>query len=242
MKSVKGCSATLLTRFFRLLWKVTMSVHTYCKMMFEYFLSLILLLSRIFVFVYQGEPATTCSFCIFFFKTLEELLPKERTEVRHVLNSRKTSHFKSTEGRHVVLIWVTFLISDCRMPWSNCWKRFATSCRRLIVTSARSLLTSTAKRCWMQSWATPLRRPSVTSSTCAKARKLLSVSRHILVFGWVNITDSKFFSSKCPLRTMSDVNDLNIAAGLSHNLVILFYLYSTEYAHVFIYLSIYWNS
>ncbi|KAM4720307.1 surfactant protein Ba [Anableps anableps] len=28
----------------------------------------------------NGEPATTCSFCIFFFKTLEELLPKERTE------------------------------------------------------------------------------------------------------------------------------------------------------------------
>uniref|UniRef100_A0A087YPB0 Saposin B-type domain-containing protein n=1 Tax=Poecilia formosa TaxID=48698 RepID=A0A087YPB0_POEFO len=28
----------------------------------------------------HGEPATTCSFCIFFFKTLEELLPKERTE------------------------------------------------------------------------------------------------------------------------------------------------------------------
>ncbi|XP_047228891.1 prosaposin [Girardinichthys multiradiatus] len=28
----------------------------------------------------NGDPATHCSFCIFLFKTLEELLPKERTE------------------------------------------------------------------------------------------------------------------------------------------------------------------
>ncbi|KAK5601103.1 hypothetical protein CRENBAI_004024 [Crenichthys baileyi] len=28
----------------------------------------------------NGHPATQCSFCIFLFKTLEELLPKERTE------------------------------------------------------------------------------------------------------------------------------------------------------------------
>ncbi len=43
--------------------------------------SLISLLPLLFVSLNQVQPTTQCSFCIFLVKTLEGLLPKERTEV-----------------------------------------------------------------------------------------------------------------------------------------------------------------
>lgn len=42
--------------------------------------------------VNQVQPTTQCSFCIFLVKTLEDLLPKERTEVSHTRAVKQHMH------------------------------------------------------------------------------------------------------------------------------------------------------
>lgn len=48
----------------------------------------------------NGEPATHCSFCIFLFKTLEELLPKERTEGAVIKLLEEICHILPASHRH----------------------------------------------------------------------------------------------------------------------------------------------
>ncbi|XP_012731869.2 prosaposin isoform X1 [Fundulus heteroclitus] len=48
----------------------------------------------------DGEPATHCSFCIFLFKTLEEMLPKERTEGAVIKLLEEICHILPATYRH----------------------------------------------------------------------------------------------------------------------------------------------
>lgn len=85
-KSRRRCSAILSRRPFRLLWPVKMSVKSKWKghIWKEYHVwkgSLCFTLSA--VCVNQVQPTTQCTFCILLIKTLEDFLPKERTEVSY---------------------------------------------------------------------------------------------------------------------------------------------------------------
>lgn len=55
----------------------------------------------LFVSVNQVQPTAQCSFCIFIVKTLEDLLPKERTEVHHTHQEKKLAH---EETQHLFVL------------------------------------------------------------------------------------------------------------------------------------------
>lgn len=133
----------------------------------------------------QVKPSTECSFCTFLIKTLEGLLPKERTEVKHgytahknstslcctqTLKSNQTTQLRVITAR-VFFFFLTLLLFY-RKQWSSCWKRSAIFCRPPTATSVRLWSTRSAGQCWMQYWLMRPRRPSVTSCTSVKGKNL----------------------------------------------------------------------
>lgn len=109
----------------------------------------------------QVPSPRECSFCLLLIRTLERLLPKERTEVSHTCPAGTNPR---RQGQ------LTGLFIPSRPLSSTCWRRFATSCRPPTTFSVRLWLASSAGRCWMPSSATPPRRPSAPSSRCVKGR------------------------------------------------------------------------
>lgn len=122
----------------------------------------------------QGQSSSHCSFCIFLVKTLDKLLPKDRTEVCGCYEPIPNIHWRKIPS----FIPSSFFFSLCRRPWSTCWRRSAGFCPPPTGTSASQWSAGSARRYWTPSWATPRRRPSAPSYISAEGRRLLlKVSR-----------------------------------------------------------------
>lgn len=124
----------------------------------------------------QDQSLTHCSFCIFLIKTLDKLLPKDRTEVCGIRGYEPIA--TCTDAEIPTFTPSSFFFPLCRKPSSTCWSRSAGLCPTLTRTSASLWSASSARPCWTPSWAMPHRRLSAPFCTSAKGRRLLlKVSR-----------------------------------------------------------------
>lgn len=179
MRSRRSCFSTSWMRSFRQLRWLKTSVNGCCRNLNEKNTPLgakgpgwPTRLIPVFVSDTQVQGTAECNFCLLFVRTLEDLLPKERTEVKH---ARAASTNPQLQRQ------LTGSCLSARLLWSTYWRRFAIFCPRPTTASARLWLAGSARRCWMPSWATPPRRPSAPSSVCVEDKR-----RPCLVSGWLN--------------------------------------------------------